>query len=263
MPREESQDLASESFIRQQLHGKETSAFSKYRSLVTGQPGLLSFIRYELVTSLLGPLPGALGLVLRKIFYPSLFREVGKGLVVGRNVTVRHADRITLGKGVVIDDNCVIDARGAGGEGISIGDEVILGRGSTVQSKSGPVRIGKRCNIGGGTSIISMGAIEIGSAVLIAGGCYVSGGVVHSERTDIPIAEQGMFTRGPVVIEDDVSLGMGVRVLDAVRIGKGCVVGSGAIVQADLSEYTNAVPHQRLMLLARERTAENKDTGER
>jgi acetyltransferase-like isoleucine patch superfamily enzyme len=43
-----------------------------------------------------------------------------------------------------------------------------------------------------------------------------------------PIATQ------PVVIEDDVRLGIGVIVLKGVRIGAGAQVGAGSVVTADV-----------------------------
>ena len=63
--------------------------------------------------------------------------------------------------------------------------------------------------------------------------------------------DQGLYSKGPVIIEDDVWLGAGVIVQDGVRIGKGCVVGAGAVVREDLPAFTVAVPHQRLVMLPR------------
>jgi acetyltransferase-like isoleucine patch superfamily enzyme len=53
--------------------------------------------------------------------------------------------------------------------------------------------------------------------------------------------EQGLYSNGPVVIEDDVWLGAGAIVLDGVRIGKGCIVGAGAVVTKDLPDYAIAI----------------------
>jgi acetyltransferase-like isoleucine patch superfamily enzyme len=53
--------------------------------------------------------------------------------------------------------------------------------------------------------------------------------------------EQGVYSAGPVVVEDDVWLGAGAIVLDGVRIGKGCIVGAGAVVVKDLPDHTVAL----------------------
>ena len=43
------------------------------------------------------------------------------------------------------------------------------------------------------------------------------------------------------MIEDDVWLGMGVKVMDGVRIGRGAVVGANAVVTKDIPPYSVAV----------------------
>ena len=46
---------------------------------------------------------------------------------------------------------------------------------------------------------------------------------------DIPIKDQGLTQIG-ITIEEDVWIGAGVRVLDGVVLGRGCVVAAGAVV---------------------------------
>ena len=55
-----------------------------------------------------------------------------------------------------------------------------------------------------------------------------------------PICQQGNSYKG-IVIEEDSWLGSGVRVLDGVTIGRGSVVGSGAVVTKSLPPYSIAV----------------------
>ena len=109
MAREFIQKIAEEELIRHKLFDERKSMFQKYRELVIGNKSLLQLIKYEIVTTLVGPLPGALGLMLRKLLYPSLFKEIGKGVIFGRNLVIRHPDKIRLANGVVLDDCCVID----------------------------------------------------------------------------------------------------------------------------------------------------------
>lgn len=230
------QELEKEFFIRKRLFDGKQSEREKYQGMVTGRGGLLALLQYEFITTLFGPIPGALGLVLRRRFYRSLFQEVGRGLILGRNIVVRYPERIRLGNRVVVDDQALIDARGAEEGGVVIGEEVFIGRGAVIQSKSGPIEIGEKTNIGSNSLICAMGSVRIGKSVLIAGGCYISGGMYHTERTDLPIAEQGIYTRGPVSIGDGSWIGMGAIILDGVRIGKGCVIAAGAVVTRDLPD---------------------------
>ncbi|PSN10551.1 hypothetical protein C7293_27655 [filamentous cyanobacterium CCT1] len=44
-----------------------------------------------------------------------------------------------------------------------------------------------------------------------------------------------------ITIEDDCWLGTGVRVLDGVTIGRGSVIGAGAVVSRDIPPYSVAV----------------------
>ncbi len=71
MPR---QDLREEEFIRHKMFGDDKSGIRKYAELVIGEYNFFKLVKYELITFLFGPIPGALGLLLRGIFYPFLFK---------------------------------------------------------------------------------------------------------------------------------------------------------------------------------------------
>ena len=152
--------LEESRFIRHLMFSDNQPQWRRYASLVTGHATLRALASYELRVGLFGSLPGALGLVLRRRAYRKLFRRAGSNLVIGRNVTIRHADKICLGDNVVLDDYCVLDARGSGEEGITIGSNTIVGRSAVVQSKVGPLHIGKNVNIGGESSIVSQGGMR-------------------------------------------------------------------------------------------------------
>ncbi len=55
-----------------------------------------------------------------------------------------------------------------------------------------------------------------------------------------PMREQALTSRGDIVIEDDVWLGVGVCVMDGVTIGKGAVIGAGAVVTKDIPSFAVA-----------------------
>src|SRR5919107_3198102 len=159
-----------------QLFNERQSARQKYASLVVGKPGWGALIQHEIVTLLSQNVPGALGLVLRKSLYPALLGRCGRNVVFGQNVVLRHPHKIRIGDNVVIDDNCLVDAKGETNRGISIGSGVFIGRNTILSSKNGDIEIEDGANLGFNCEIFSASAVRIGRDVLIAAYCYVIGG---------------------------------------------------------------------------------------
>ena len=227
--------------IRERLAKGHQSPFKTYMDLTVGESSLLQFIIYELLTSFLGPIPGGVGFFLRKTFYPRLFKKIGRGLIIGRNVVIRHPGNIIIGNNVTIDDNCLIDARGAGLQGVVLEDNTIINRNCMIQSKVGLIHLGKRVSIGCNSVIVSMDGVEIGEAVLIAGGCNISAGSYHFDDANKPVMDQGVYTAGPIRIGDKAWIGTNVTILDGVKIGSGAVIGAGAVVTKEVPENSVAV----------------------
>jgi acetyltransferase-like isoleucine patch superfamily enzyme len=241
-----SERLADESFMRAKLFDGSKSNFQRYKDMVVGaEASFLEFLRYELTTTLLGRMSGALGIVLRKIFYPRLFGKVGRGVIFGRDLIIRHGRNVELGDQVVLDDGCFIDGRGAGPGGIRLGDRVVVGRGSIIQAKIGTIRIGDDTDIGSGSVIVAQGGVEIGRAVVLGGNVKVSGGVFRVDRSKLQgqirpgsgPSERGQtrWTAGPITIADRAMLGMNAIILDGVHIGEMAVIGAGTVVTRDLA----------------------------
>jgi acetyltransferase-like isoleucine patch superfamily enzyme len=219
--------------VRRRLRSGATSA--RYRELIIGRPGILRLILYESIVTMTSWVPGALGLVLRRYLYPFLLGEVGKKPVFGRNVALRHPHKISLGDRVIIDDNCLLDAKGASNRGIRIGDDVFLGRNSILSCKDGDIDLEAGVNIGFNSYIFSGSSVKVGRDSLFAAYCYVIGGGHDFEDPEAPVQEQVAVSHG-VEIGSNVWLGAGVKVLDGVSVGANSVVGAGAVVNSDLPE---------------------------
>jgi acetyltransferase-like isoleucine patch superfamily enzyme len=216
------------------------SFLQKYQDLVLGNRNLWALLYYEFVTLLCNQLPGALGLALRRIFYPRFFAQVGKGALFGHHLTLRSPRRVAVGSHVLIDDYVMISVRGSGDEQVRIGDGVQLGRYTQLKNRAGSTFIGNYANIGAECRIDSTSQVHIGEYCLIAGRCYI-GGVNHGiDRLDIPIVKQPPVSKGGVHIGRDVWLGANVIVLDGVTIGEGAVIGAGAVVTKDIPPYAIA-----------------------
>lgn len=217
------------------LEGSSTSGFAKYQSFFVGRAGLGAFLHYELSTVFLTGLRGAAGYLLRGRFFPRLFLSAGRGINFGLGIVLRCPGRVKLGAKIAIDDYCTIDARGIGEhDRFEIGEGSLLARDVILISKCGSICIGRNCSIGSQTTISGTNGIEIGDDVMIAGQCYIGGGRYKTDLGAGPMVEQGLISRGPTVIGNDVWLGAGVRVLDGAQIGDGAIVGAGAVVTNDV-----------------------------
>ena len=184
-------------------------------------------------------LPGASGIFLRNLFYPFLFKNIGKGVSFGKSITIRHPHKITIEDNVAIDDNCMLDAKGIDNKGIIIKEGVYIGRNSILSCKNGNITISKNVNIGFNCDIFSASKVKIGENTLIAAYSYIIGGGHNYTRTDIPIAEQEKHSYG-IEIGKNCWIGAGVNVLDNITIGDETIIGSGAVVTKDIPPYSIA-----------------------
>ena len=174
------------------------SALSRYMDVVVGKRSYRYLLFFEFC-AWIGRVPGALGLFLRKVFWPRLFGACGGGAVFGEGILLRHPGRIHLGERVVLSEGCILDARNDDLDRVLVvGDDAILSNNVIVSCKSGTVAIGSHCGIGAQTVIQSTTGcpVTIGSDVVIGPRCYiVGGGNYHHERLDIPIWRQGIRPR--------------------------------------------------------------------
>ncbi|MGD9972847.1 MAG: DapH/DapD/GlmU-related protein [Desulfatirhabdiaceae bacterium] len=217
-----------------QLHHGRQSVMQRYRNKAVGDISLAQFVRYEMVSMLAANMGGGVGYLLRRWGYGPLFRAVGKGVILGKGIAVRHPNRIFIGSQVSIDDDVLLDAAGAD---IRLGDRCIISRNCVIQGKTGSIDIGDRADIGCDTILTSVNGIFLEASVLIAGHCYIGGARYHMNNPRLPIMDQGTFTRGKITIGEGSWLGAGVIVLDGVSIGRGCVIGAGAVVTGNLPDY--------------------------
>jgi acetyltransferase-like isoleucine patch superfamily enzyme len=219
----------------QDAMGDGKSPLRKYQDLVVGRRGVVALLLYETVILLSAWVPGALGLVLRRLLYPLLLGSVGRGVVFGQGVVLRHPHKIRLGDGVTVDDLVVLDAKGASNRGIDVGRGVFLGRGTILSCKDGDIAIGDHGNFGFHCEVFSGSSVTVGRHGLFAAQSYLVGGGHEFERDGLAVIEQERTSRG-IVLGDNVWLGTGAKVLDGVTIGDDVVVGANAVVNADLPD---------------------------
>ncbi|ETX13185.1 hypothetical protein OCH239_13015 [Roseivivax halodurans JCM 10272] len=217
----------------------EGSALSKYQAFFVGKRGIGALLVYEIAVMVAAPMPGALGFVLRKMLFGYLFDKVGRGARFGRGLSLRCPGQIRIGENVAIDDHCALDARGAAERGdFTIGARTLIARGTIMVVKQASLRIGSDTSIGSQCCLSAVSGIEIGDHVILAGQCYLGGGRYRTALDAGPMVTQGLHSKGPVVIGNDVWIGAGARILDGVRIGDGAIVGAGAVVTSDVAPRT-------------------------
>jgi acetyltransferase-like isoleucine patch superfamily enzyme len=159
---------------------------------------------------------------------------------IAPSAVIYHSD-LHLGKNVLVGDRVIIYQAKDGGT-VELGDRVAVLRDTAIETGfGGSLSIGSETWIQPRGQINAyLGSIYIGSGVDIAPNCALYS-YEHGMVPDRPIREQPLETKGDIVIEDHVWMGVGVIVLSGVRIGKGAVIGAGSLVNKDISDYAIAV----------------------
>ena len=114
---------------------------------------------------------------------------------------------------------------------------------------------GKNINIEKGAYFGSGSCLEIGDNSGIGINCYISKFTIigkdvmmapdviildsnhKHDRIDIPMRLQGRTKANPVIIEDDVWIGIRSIILPGVKISKGAIIAAGSVVTKNVPEY--------------------------
>ena len=154
---------------------------------------------------------------------------------VSPTASISH-DELHFGRHIFIGDRVAI-YKAKSGSSVSIGNYTHINQDTIIETgEGGYLTIGSNTHIQPRCQLSAYkGPIEIGSTVQIAPNCAFYSydhGILPSE----PIVRQPLRTKGGIVVEDDAWLGYGVIVLDGVRIGKGAVIGAGAVVTRSIPD---------------------------
>ena len=148
----------------------------------------------------------------------------------GQHVSLRHPRKVSFGTNVVVDDNCLIDAKGESNRGIRIGNGVFIGRNTILSCKNGDIELADGANLGFNCEVFSASRVTIGKRVLMAAYSYVIGGDHDFPDPSKSVLEQTRTSAG-VTIGDGVWMGAGAKILDGVTVGENAVVGAAAVVR--------------------------------
>jgi maltose O-acetyltransferase len=114
------------------------------------------------------------------------------------------------------------------GKNVNVEKGAYFGFGSSVEigDNSG---IGINCHI--------YGPVSIGCDVMMAPDVVILTKNHKYDRLDIPMRLQGATEVKPVIIKDDVWIGIRSIILPGVEISKGVIVGAGSVVTKNIPEY--------------------------
>jgi maltose O-acetyltransferase len=98
------------------------------------------------------------------------------------------------------------------------------------------IEVGKSFAINSGSVVDGRGGITIGDNVLIGPNVSIMSSEHQIKQIDIPIIDLNHLMY-KVKIHDDVWIGANAVITSGVEIGKGAVVGAGAVVTKDISDY--------------------------
>jgi acetyltransferase-like isoleucine patch superfamily enzyme len=149
-------------------------------------------------------------------FDPSQFRRIGADCVFETGVLVFHPENISLGTNVYVGHYAIL--KGYYKNEMAIGDETWIGQQCFFHAAGG-LTIGSRVGVGPSVRIITS---------------------VHEEAGRATPVLFAPVKFAPVVIEDDEDLGVGSVILPGVTVGRGAVIGAGAVVNQSIPPYAIA-----------------------
>jgi acetyltransferase-like isoleucine patch superfamily enzyme len=173
--------------------------------------------------------------LMRRTCVRALARRCGEGLRVAPGVGLRHVETFEIGHGVTIGEQAVIQGRHDG-----------------------------RCVIGNKVWIGAQAFLDVRDTVL---GDYVGWGpgarLLGSTHTGLPISVPIVATDlliSPTTIEAEADIGVNAVILPGVTVGKGAIVGAGAVVTRDVPAYAKAAGVPARVISRRIQTAAKEGT---
>jgi len=190
--------------------------------------------------------------------YTRLFLHKCHGLLfVGKKVKITHGNHISCGKCVKFEDYSEI--QGLCSDGLVFGDYVTIARGVMIRPSSyyggdlgKGLIVGNHSAIGAHSYVGCSGKIIIGSNVMFGPKCSLFAENHVFSNTNETIQSQGVKQKG-IIIEDDCWIGSNVVILDGVRIGKGSVIGAGALISKDIPPYSQVIDKRDKLIIQRKK----------
>jgi acetyltransferase-like isoleucine patch superfamily enzyme len=150
--------------------------------------------------------------LMRRALLRAMTRTLGDGVRVGRAVIFRHPETFEIGNGVFIGEQAVIQGRAQGT--CSIGDHAWIGPQSYFDARN----------------------LVIEEYVGWGPGAKVLGSTHTGMPAEVPVIQTDLEIL-PVRIGAWADIGVNAVILPGVTVGKGAIVGAGAVVTEDVAPF--------------------------
>ncbi len=196
------------------VHGKQELAPDAAFELALSQHLRKSYSREALLEqySRFATGEGELDTLMRRGIWRAVAKSFGSRVKIGSAVGFKHLETFEIGDGVFIGAQAYIQGRF---DGITrIGNHVWIGPQAYLDAR----HLVLEDHVGWGPGAKVLGSAHTGIPI------------------DRPIIETDLEIR-PVHVEAEADIGTGAILLPGVRIGKGSIVGAGAVVTRDVPAY--------------------------
>lgn len=159
------------------------------------------------------------------IYTKKMFKSVGENSSFERFAQLSGCGNISLGSNVWIAEGCYLTAW-TEYRGQYFMPEIII---------SDNVTIGPHAHITATNKIVIGNGVLTGKYITITDNSH-GHFEMKSDLNDLPI-NRPLFSKGPVIIGNNVWIGDKAVILPDVRIGEGSIIGAGAVVTKDVPPY--------------------------
>lgn len=150
---------------------------------------------------------------MRRAIWRALAKRIGQGVRIGCDVQMLHPETFDIGDGVVIGDQSMLQGRFDGS--CVIGNHVWIGPQSYFDARD----------------------LVIGDYVGWGPGAKVLGSVHTGIPADVPIIQTDLEIKR-VVVQEWADIGTNAVILPGVTVGRGALVGAGAVVTHDVEPFS-------------------------
>jgi len=173
----------------------------------------------------------AAGFFLRACYWKAKLNYLGQDTVIDQYVEIWGPSSVSVGS------NCHLDT------------SVRLAAGERRQRQHGWITIGDFVHLGPGVHIAGRGGVKIGDfvGVMAHAHLYSATGVVeHPDDPGRLVAmshmaphDQQAVVEGPILIDDYAIIGMSVKIMPSVRVGRGAIVHADCELTRDVPPFAN------------------------